>query len=261
MKSLTLVLCVIAILGSAASTYFYLEIGNTKETLEARVASTETRANELQAKLTEAGAQGEALQKRLAALDSDLGEAKLKATATDTRNTQLSRDVSTLRNQLTAKDDAEQALNREISQLKRELAQAKLAASAATPEEIEGYKTTIATLQARVTELEAGRGSTTVATMANTTAGGTTESSTTTVAPSGLKGEVMSIGAQNAFVVLNIGSAQGVKAGQNFTITRGANTLATAQVSSVQEKYSIAQVAADSLRGSLNKGDSAALTQ
>ncbi|MBC8041006.1 MAG: hypothetical protein H7Y06_10715, partial [Opitutaceae bacterium] len=64
-----------------------------------------------------------------------------------------------------------------------------------------------------------------------------------------------------AFVVLNVGSAQGVKAGQNFNITRGGATVASAQVSSVQENYAIAQVASASLRGGLNKGDTATVAQ
>lgn len=257
MKSLTLVLCVIAILGAAASTYFYIDIGNKKEVLEAKVATTETRANDLQTKLTEAAAQGEALQKRLATLDSDLGEAKSKSTAAETKGTQLSRDVAQLRNQLTAKEDTERTLNREISDLKGELARAKLSASAATPEEIEGYKTKIATLEARVTELEAGRGSI-VTGAANTTAG--SASGTTAVqAPSGLTGQVVSIGAQNAFVVLNVGAAKGVQAGQTFTLTRSGTTVATVQVSSVQDNFSIAQVASDSIRGGLSKGDTATI--
>jgi hypothetical protein len=257
MKSLTLVLCVIAILGSAASTFFYIQIGKTKDELKQQVAVANTRSNELQAKLVESGAQGEALQKRLASLDSDLGEAKSKSTAAESRAAQLTRDVSQLRNQLTAKDDAEQALNREISQLKRELAQTKLAAASGSPEEIEGYKTTIATLQAKVTELEAGRG--TAASTANTTAAGSTGGGAPVAG--GLSGEVVSIGAQNAFVILNVGSGKGVKAGQNFNIVRQGATVATAQVSSVQENYSIAQIAAGSLRGGLLKGDTAALVQ
>lgn len=264
MKSLTLVLCVIAILGSAASTFFYFEIGNTKEQLQQEKAAVETRSNELQAKLKESTDQGEALQKRLAALDSDLGEAKSKSTAAETRGAQLTRDVAQLRNQLTAKNDAEQALNREISDLKRELAQAKLSASAATPEEIEGYKTTIATLQSRVSDLES-TSSSTVARMADTTVSTTAgkadgAAASKTPVPD-ISGEVMSIGAQNAFVVLNIGSAQGVQVGQNVAISRTGAPIATAQVSSVQEKYSIAQIAGKSLRGGLAKGDTAAITK
>ncbi len=255
MKSLTLALCVIAILGASASTFFYFQIGKTKEELQQQVAQSSASSNELQAKLTDAAAQSEALQKRLAALDSDLGEAKSKTTSAESRSTQLTRDVAQLRNQLTAKDDAEQALNREVSQLKRELAQIKLASASASasPEEIEGYKTTIATLQAKITQLESASGG--VVAVASPTTG----KSGGAVAGS-LVGEVVSIGAQNAFVVLNIGSGKGVQAGQTFSINRNSNTVATATVSSVQESFSIAQIAVGSLRGGLTKGDTASLT-
>lgn len=257
MKSLTLVLCVVAILASAASTYFYLDIGKTKEELEAKVATTETRASDLQAKLTEATAQSEGLQKRLLSTDDERAAAVTRASAAETRSTQLSREIAQLKNQVTAKEDAEQALNREVSQLKRELAQSKLSASAATPEEVEGYKANIATLQARITELESNRG--TVAGLPNTTGG--TSAAPQAGAAAGLTAEVVSIGAQNAFVVLNVGSAQGVQAGQSFNITRDGAAVATAQVSSVQDNFAIAQIASGSLRNGLLKGDKAVLAQ
>jgi len=153
MKSLTLALCVIAILGSAASTFFYFQVGNSKELLKQDAVKAQARATELQSKLDDSTTQGDVLQKRLAELDSDLGEAKSKATAADSRSTQLTRDLAQLKNQLTAKTDAEQALNGEIAQLKREIAQAKLGASGTSSEEIDAYKASIASLQAKVTEL------------------------------------------------------------------------------------------------------------
>lgn len=255
MKSLTLVLCVIAILGSAAATFFYFQIGDAKEQLQQQVSAAETRASDLQTKLTEAGSQNEALQRRLAALDSDLGQAKSQATTAETRTAQLNRDVAQLRNQITAKEDAEQTLNREISQLKRELAQSKLASASATPEEIEGYKQTIATLQTRISELEASRG--TASGQPDTVAGGAQQA-----APgSHFSAEVVSVGNQNGFVVLNAGTAKGVQTGQRVAITRGGNPVATAQISSVQNNYSIAQISADTLRGGLLKGDQAVPVQ
>jgi predicted RNase H-like nuclease (RuvC/YqgF family) len=257
MKSLTLALCVIAILGSAASTFFYFQIGNSKEELQQQVITTENRASDLQTKLSESAAQTEAIQKRLAALDSDLGEAKSKTTSAETRNSQLSRDVAQLRNQITAKEDAEQSLNREIGDLKRELAQSKLSSSGVSSEEVDGYKATIATLQARVNELQAGRGNT-LAELPNTTVPG----SVAPVQPSSsLSGEVVSIGNKNAFVVINVGSDQGVQINQQFAISRDGSDVAKASVSSVEKNYAIAFVAADSLKGGLLKGDKAALVQ
>ncbi|HSI07011.1 MAG TPA: hypothetical protein VK985_00375 [Rariglobus sp.] len=258
MKSLTLALCVLAILGASASTFFYFKIGNTKEVLKQEVTTAQTRSTELQGRLTESTAQGEVLQKRLAELDSDLGDAKSKATAAEGRVAQLTRDLSQVKNQLTAKNDAEQSLNREIADLKREIAQAKLAAAAASPEEIEAFKTTIATLQAKVTELEAGRSS-----VANTTGvtGTTTTAAPVDGAAVGSSAQVVSIGEKNAFVVLNIGTAQGVQVGQKINVTREADTVATAVVSSVHDGYSIAQITVGSIKGGLVKGDTATIAK
>ncbi|MFA6286916.1 MAG: hypothetical protein WC661_05970 [Opitutaceae bacterium] len=254
MKSLTLVLCVIALLGSAASTFFYFQIGDTKTKLEQQVVQEKGRTTAEQAKLTDANSQIDALQKSRAALDSDLGEAKSKLTSADNRNVELARNVDQLTNQVTAKDDAAKALNDEISGLKRDLASAKLAA--VSPDEIANYKKTIETLQSRVAELEAGKPAATVVTNAD----GTTTTKPAPVAPAvGLSGQVVSIGAQNGFVVINVGAAKGVQVNQTFNITRGTTTVASAQVSSVDDGYAIAQVITESLRGSLDKGDTATL--
>jgi hypothetical protein len=257
MKSLTLALCVIAILGSAASTFFYFQIGNTKEVLKQEVAKAESRATELQGRLTESTAQGEVLQKRVTELDSDLGDAKSKATSAEGKAAQLTRDVAQIKNQLTAKNDAEQALNREIADLKREVAQAKLASAAASPEEIENYKTTIASLQAKVTDLEAGRG--TVA--GSTGVAGSTTAAAVDSAAVGSNAQVVSIGDKNGFVVLNIGTAQGVQVGQKINVTRESDTVATGVVSSVQDAYSIAQINVGSIKGGLLKGDTATIAK
>ena len=252
MKSLTLVLCVIALLSSAASTFFYFQIGDTKTKLQEQVAQAEQRTTDVQSKLADSSSQVDGLQKRLASMDSDLGDAKSKLTVSDNRNVELARNVDQLTNQVTAKDDAAKSLNDEIAGLKRDLAVAKLAASSASPEEIDNYKKTIATLQSRVAELEAGKPAVIVG------ADGTTQPAPVAPAP-GLNGQVVSVGAQNAFVVINLGKGQGVQVNQKFTITRSNNTLATAVVSTVDDSYAIAQVITDSLRGTLGKGDVATL--
>ncbi len=247
MKSLTLVLCVIALLGSVASTFFYFQIGDTKTKLAQQIAQEKSRTTEVQAKLDESVAQTDALQKRLVAMDSDLGDAKSKLTSADNKSIELARNVDQLTNQVTAKDEAIKALNNEIAGLQHDLATAKL--SSASSEEIENYKATIASLQARVNEVKADKPAAVVV------ADGTTQ----TAPASGLSGKVVSIGALNGFVVINIGTAQGVQVNQKFNITRGTNTIASAQVSSVDQGFAIAQVSSESLNGTLNKGDVATL--
>ena len=90
---------------------------------------------------------------------------------------------------------------------------------------------------------------------------GTVDGTTSAPSIAGLKGEVVSIGAQNDFVVINAGSAAGVQPGQKFAITRNGASVADAQVSSVQEGFSIAQIVAGSIHGGLAKGDVATSVQ
>ena len=271
MKPLTLILCIIAILGSVASTFFFFQIGTAKEQLQQEVALATTKATQLQGKITESAAQSDALEKRLAELDSELGEAKSKASAADARSTQLGREATQLRTQLTTKTEAAQALTTELSQLKQELAQIKLTAATTAAEQSEAYKSTIANLQARLTDLIA------INTKANPRGGKSTRGvnadsaqgavASATDAPPPLVVEdsngfqVMSIGADNGFVVIKAGSAQGIQPKQNLVISRSGKVLATAVVSSSQENYAIAQIVTGSLKGSLSKGDLATFAQ
>ena len=266
MKPLTLILCLIAILGSAASTFFYFQIGSASEQLQQDAALTATKTTELQTKLNEAAVQGEVLQKRLAELDSELGEAKTKASAADARSTQLGRETSQLRNQLAAKTESAQALAAEISQLKRELSEIKLSTSTAAAEQSESDKTTIAVLQARITDLLAAANKASVRTgkpkpgvKAGAALAG--DGVLPARAADGANYQVVSIGANNAFVVINAGSAQGIVDKQNLVISRNGNALAEAVISSCQENYSIAQIVTRSLMGGLSKGDLATFEQ
>ena len=259
MKPLTLILCVIAILGSVASTFFFFQIGTAKEQLQQEVALAAKQATELQGKITEAAAQSEALQKRLAAMDSELGEAKSKASAADARSTQLGRETTQLRTQLTNKTEAAQTLATEINQLKQELAQIKLTAATTAAEQSEEYKTTIANLQARITDLIA------INTKANSRSATTNRtvnavSTPTPEAPPLVVEDadgfqVASIGADNGFVVIKAGTAQGIQPKQNLLISRSGKVLATAVVSNSQENYAIAQIVTGSLKGNISKGD------
>jgi len=270
MKPLTLILCVIAILGSVASTFFFFQIGTAKEQLQQEVTLAATHATELQGKIAEAAAQSEALQKRLAAMDSELGEAKSKASAADARSTQLGRETTQLRTQLTGKTEAAQTLATEINQLKQELAQIKLTAATTAAEQSEEYKTTIANLQARITDLIAinnkanARGATT-----NRSVNAVSTPRVITPAPEApplvvedADGfQVASIGADNGFVVIKAGSTQGIQPKQTLVISRSGKVLATAVVSSSQENYAIAQIVTGSLKGNINKGDLATFAQ
>lgn len=254
MKSFTLVLCVLALLGAAASTALFLVIGNTKAALHQELNASQARATGLETQLTDARTEGERLQKRLAAIDADLGDTKSRLSATELRAIQLSRDLNQTRTLLATKEETERQLNQDIAALKRELVQSRLAASAAaSPEEVAGYRQTIAQLTDKVSTLETTlRHATSVASLAS-------PSSATVTAARSRAAPVVSVGPQNAFVVLAYGASHGARSQQELQVLRGTQPVATVHISDVRENYSIAQVVPSSLSGALQKGDVASI--
>lgn len=263
MKKLTLTLCVIAILGAAASAFFYIQIGNTKQDLNDQLTSEKSRATTLEADLTQAKEQAANLQQRLTQLDSELGDAKSRLSSSETRAVQINRDLTQVRSQLSTKDQAVAESQQQIEQLRSELVKARLNTTAGSPEEVEQYKQTIAALESRIQELQSSVSSGTVAGSTIATGGTSTAAGTPVTAgaplPADFTTQVASVGPQNAFVVLSFGSNQGAQTGQSFTIVRDGEEIARAQVSEVKEGYAIAQVVPSSIKSALRAGDGAAV--
>jgi hypothetical protein len=256
MRSLPIVLCLLAVLGALLSATLYFRIGNSKKLLQAQLATASARAADLSARLAQAGAQNESLEKHLTALDSDLGETKSRLTATDARNLQLARELAQTRSLAAAHEQNERALAAQNTALGRDLAAAR--AAAVSPETVEAYKATIADLERELANARHGA-ALTAAAGASTAVFATRPAEPP--APASLTATVVSVGPESAFVVLDCGSAQGAAAGQVFSIQRGTEVIATALISDVRPNFSVAQVQPDTLHGALHKGDSALLTQ
>jgi len=104
MKKLTLTLSIVAILGAAASAWFYIQIGNTKQELSDKLAAETTRAADLDTELNKSKEQAANLQQRLTTLDSELGDTKSRLSSSEARSVQINRDLTQIRSQLEAKE-------------------------------------------------------------------------------------------------------------------------------------------------------------
>lgn len=161
-----------------------------------------------------------------------------------TRGDELAQQVSDAQQALAAAAERERNLTLRLDETSRTLAE--LRASAPAPETVAQYQSTIASLERQLAALQDRHA---------TTAG---DSSAIPVAAS-RSPSVVNVGPQNAFVILNFGSAHGARPQQTLTICRGPTALARVSISEVREHFSIAQVEPDSLRGTLQKGDTALL--
>jgi hypothetical protein len=265
MKSLTLILAVLALLGSAASGFFWWQIGDTKKQLQEQLSAEQSRASTLQSDLTRTSEEKTVLQSTLSRTDGDLGDTKRSLTAAEARNVQLARESDTLKRTVSAKEEAEKKLNTDLDALRRELVQTRLASQVGSPEEVEKYKQTIAGLEARIAELQSGAPvSGGVSSGTGTGTSGTTGTSSAgqpALSERAANARVAQVGPRNAFVVLELGTADGVVAGQKFVIARDGQNIAESLVSSVQDTYVIAQVVPSSIQTALQAGDTASFAR
>lgn len=248
MKALTLALCILALLGSAASGYFWYEIGNKRDVAEARAASEEARANGLQSNLTKTTEDLESTKGRLQNTDAELGDTKSKLTAAEARNVQIAREVASLKTAVATKEETEKKLNADLDSIRRELVQTRLAAQVGNPEEVERYKQTIAALESRLAEV--------TGTAPAASADGTPAASAKpALSERTAAARVATVGTKNAFVVLDLGVADGISVGNKFFITRAGETIAESVISEVKDTFAIAQIAPSSIKTSLKAGD------
>jgi hypothetical protein len=246
MHRLPLILCAIALLGSALSAGLYFRIGDSKQILASRLADTTARAGKLEADLAHANEQAGALKTEAATLHAEVGALQGKLTASEGRVTQLDRDLGQAKSVLSVYELTARALADEVAALRTDLSDAR--ASNASPDAVEGYKNTIAELERQLANARNGAALPTAAGAANAV-----------FASRAGRATVLTVGPESAFVVLNFGSVRGAQIGQKLTVNQGTEVVATVLINDVRNNFSIAHVLPDSLRGVLHKGDSAVL--
>ncbi len=246
MHRLPLLLCAIALLGSVVSAVLFFRIGNSKQVLELRLSDASTRAAKLDSDLAAANEQNGSLKARVGTLDTELAATHAKLTAADVRVGELSRDLADTKSVLSVYEATTKALGKEVAALREDLEDSRT--SNASPEAVLAYKQTIAELERQLAVARNGAAATAAA-----------GASTAVFASRVGRATVLTVGPQNAFVVLNFGSARGAKLGQKLTVSQGPAEVATVLISDVRANFSVAQVLPDTLRGVLQKGDLALL--
>ncbi|MEI6467470.1 MAG: hypothetical protein WCQ89_22295 [Verrucomicrobiota bacterium] len=253
MHRLPLLLCLVALAGSAVSGVLFFQIGNTKQVLEQRLSDASTRLAKTDADLAAANEHAGALKARASALDTELTGTKRQldtvrqqAATAQGRALQLERDLGQAKDVLAVYELTARALADDVGALRQELEDTRN--SNTSPEAVAAYKKTITDLERQLATARDGA-----------TVGGGVGGSTAVFASRAGRATVLSVGPQNAFVVLNFGSARGAQTGQKMTVAQASGVVATVQLSDVRDKFSIAQVLPETLRGVLQKGDSAVL--
>ena len=253
MHRLPLILCVIALIGSALSAGLYFRIGNSKQVLESRLADVTNRATKLDTELAASNQQNGSLKAKLGTASSELKIAHTKLATADARANQLDRELTAAKSDLSAAKEVvavyeltARALADEVTALRQDLSESR--ASNASPEAVAAYKGAISELERQLAIARNGA-------VAPAAAG----ASTAVFASRAGRATILTVGPENAFVVLNFGAARGAQLGQKLTVSQGTDEVATVLISDVRTNFSVAQVLPDTLRGVLQKGDLAVL--
>ena len=242
MNRLLLVLSLLAFTVSGSLGALYWQALETRRELTARTVA-------LDGQLTASRELASSFQKQAVTAGAQVEITKAQLATADSRTAQLTTDLAASRAALAAREAAERTLRDELSSLQRDLTDTR--AQAIPPAQVEAYKNTIAELERQL------------ATAKNGAALPTAAGASTAVFSSRagrVSANVMSIGPENSFVVLNYGSIRGASVDQRFSVRNGTEILAIIRISDVRSQFSIAQVEPDSLRGVLHKGDLAVLT-
>lgn len=223
MPRVSLVLWIVACLAAGTAGYLRVQSESEKRILERQLDTEKSHAATLASDLAAAREQTAALKSKIADLADQFSTAKARLETTEARAQQLERDLGKAQGALSVHELNAKALASEI------------AAQRATVADLERQLAN----QQRETERSAPP-----PIVFKSRAGTST---------------VLSVGPQNAFVVLNFGAERGAQIGQKLAISQGTEALATVLISDVRSNFSIAQVLPETVRGVLQKGDSALL--
>ena len=246
MSRLSLILCVVALLGSTLLAVLFFRVTNARKLLEVELAGTTARATRLASDLATASEQNGMLKAGLTAATTKLAATKEKLSSAELRVAALDHDLAQAKDQFSVYEQTARALADEVASLKADLADTR--ATFASPEAVAAYKNTIAELERQLANERNGA--------AVPTAAG---ASTAVFASRPGRATVLNVGPSSAFVVLDYGSTRGAQLGQTLAVSQGTEIVAQVLISDVRTNFSIAQVQPDTLRGALQKGDLAVL--
>lgn len=198
---------------------------------QAQLAALTRRQAELRYELKEALRTSDRLLQEANTLDTQLGSAKSRTTATEAQQRALAQTLTATQQELTAREQRENALLAELTTLRK-----AAAASPVTPDQ----RARIATLETQLAAL-----------LTRALAEPVADTLPPAVAPR----QIVRLGPEAAFVIVDYGTQQGAQPGEIIRLQRGTSVLAQAQISDAHARFSVAHVQPASVKGQLQTGD------
>ncbi len=246
MNSITNFLSILAIAGAIASGGFYFLNLKEANNLTQELQNANNQLTTAQSLNAAQGAKIDDLSAQLQQTSQFLEEARSNVTVITARSNQLKRENGRLSDELDMRLDKEESLQISLADLKKEMAE--LRANSISLNKATEYEQEIAALEARILQLKNSQPASTSISLADTYRN-------LKVAPIGLNGQILTVGPQSSFVVINLGYTHGVRLDHLLEIQRDGKLVAYIQVTEVKENLSIARILPESMATNPETGD------
>lgn len=246
MRGINLFLSLLAVLAAGVSVALFMLIGTNTTALEREATNLRSMLDQAQQDREIALAERDESNAEAEAVRREINEYKARNVSLEARNNQLSRDVVNAREQLEARELMELTSTQTIADLREQLLEMRANSAAtsagANAEQVAAYEARIADLEKQLAEARRDDEAADLrAALARV--------------PTDLTGSVLEVGPKSAFVVLNIGSADGAVSSLEMTLRRGSKVIARVRLTDVHESYSVAHVLPSTATGRIRTGD------
>ncbi len=211
-----------------------------KEALEKERTELTQAKQTLEEQLTDLNRQADAVAEQLA-------QEKRAREALTTELAQVRREAGQFKNQLESERKEKQTVTEELSKAKQSYQ--------ALSNELTTLRQAKEALEKRVKEMLAARAKEAEQIVVRP-GGAARQPATAQTAVKTMEGKVLVVNREFNFVVLNLGSKDGLKAGSRFNVLKGDKKIGTVEVERLYENMSAANVLEEEKKGQVQEGDS-----
>ena len=247
MKSIANFLSILAIIGAIASGVFYSLNTKDKNQLELDIQSYRSQLATERQKASAAKESQEAIAAELGQTSKNLEEARSNITVITARSNQLKRENQRFTEELERRLENEESLQRALADLKKAMAEQR--ATTISLEKAQAYEGTIASLESEILRLKSAQSA-----LAKNPRPALANGAK--AAPANLSGNVLTVGAQSSFVIVNLGFTSDIRLDHLLDIERDGAVIAQIQISEVKENLSIGRILPESFKTDPKPGDS-----
>lgn len=243
MNIASMLLRILAILGAIAAAVMFFIIGNTKDELARDLEDTQTRLQKSQSNLSAAENERQKLQEQAAALETQAQEAQAQASSLQNQLTRVRQELAQATQIIGTREEEAQSLQTEAARIRRELLDERNRVAELQQnlegQDPEGTQASVRELERKLLETERR-----LLDLSRVDEGqGAQQQEQMEETRQALRGEVTEVGPDSAFVLINLGSAAGVRQDSPVMIRRGTRYIARANITEVHDDVSVARVA------------------